>query len=463
MFREEPQALDGVSMLLVEVHLSKTLQMSGEVPGDLRKFQDFFEYIFVDQGFRFFYHHANQGWARAPPTMIELGARRTHCCYEIGLFRRVPSRGATSQAQAFGGLRASHSAPSKRSCAALELPPGTWVPESSVTASGRAAEAQSALGSALFRRHKFALRSVPWVDYPHCGERGYALRFEADSDTCKLQAVPTLLKTFQSTMQGKTIVFAGDSLIRQLYGAVRNALIMENRSEVKVAPWKKVGMRWASEAEESTFWPIGTVEHEAMPIRLRFYPVYVELVPNLRDLSWLLDSNVTLMNIGAFSHDAQKLEVALRATLDGVDAAIRVRRSASPRLIWREYLPAHFPNFLHGADDGPGEMVPSNRNLAEWQHNITFHNRNFCTSGGVSAREARDNWRLALPARLIEERRYWANSTQWEIMPLFDALWDRPDGHWRGPAAMGDCRHWCQFSGLTDLWLQIFLNAVSGS
>ena len=28
---------------------------------DLRKFQDFFEYIFVQQGFRLFYSHANWG------------------------------------------------------------------------------------------------------------------------------------------------------------------------------------------------------------------------------------------------------------------------------------------------------------------------------------------------------------------------------------------------------------------
>lgn len=60
MYLQEPNALDDIEMLLIEVHQVKSLKMSGS-HDDLRKFQDFFEYIFVQQGFRLFYSHANWG------------------------------------------------------------------------------------------------------------------------------------------------------------------------------------------------------------------------------------------------------------------------------------------------------------------------------------------------------------------------------------------------------------------
>ena len=88
MFHDEPTALDGVSMLLFEVHISMKLKMSG-VGVDLRKFQDFFEYLLEVEGFRFFYHHANQGWHHPPAAMVELGASPRVCCYEIGLYREL--------------------------------------------------------------------------------------------------------------------------------------------------------------------------------------------------------------------------------------------------------------------------------------------------------------------------------------------------------------------------------------
>lgn len=81
--------MDGVSMLLLEVHIAKALSMGGDAPGDLRKLQDVFEFLFETLGFRFFYHHANQGWSAASPAMVPLGARKTHCCYEIGLYREL--------------------------------------------------------------------------------------------------------------------------------------------------------------------------------------------------------------------------------------------------------------------------------------------------------------------------------------------------------------------------------------
>ena len=91
MYRTEPDALKGVRMLLLEVHQVRTLKMTGRAT-DLRKFQDFFEYIFQRLGFRLFYHHAN--WGGPPATdvvekMVRLGARPNHCCFELGLVQII--------------------------------------------------------------------------------------------------------------------------------------------------------------------------------------------------------------------------------------------------------------------------------------------------------------------------------------------------------------------------------------
>ena len=81
-------AMDGIVMLMIEVHQVTSLKMAGHA--DFLKFQRFFEYIFEEQGFRFFFHHAN--WGGRPdtdvhPEMVRLGARPNHCCFEIGLVK----------------------------------------------------------------------------------------------------------------------------------------------------------------------------------------------------------------------------------------------------------------------------------------------------------------------------------------------------------------------------------------
>ena len=76
---------------------------------DMRKLQEFFEYVLERQGFRFFYLHRNQGFPSGPQTaaqlaaapnhirlhrrftllreMFELGALENRCCFEIGLVK----------------------------------------------------------------------------------------------------------------------------------------------------------------------------------------------------------------------------------------------------------------------------------------------------------------------------------------------------------------------------------------
>ena len=79
---------------------------------DLRKFQEFFEYVIEKQGFRFFYHHTNMGlptvvqtvdeikhaarWKASSRTkstytllkkLADLGARPDNCCFEFGLIK----------------------------------------------------------------------------------------------------------------------------------------------------------------------------------------------------------------------------------------------------------------------------------------------------------------------------------------------------------------------------------------
>ena len=79
-------AMDGIVLLMIEVHLVTSLKMAGHA--DFLKFQRFFEYLFEEQGFRFFFHHANWGMTRdVHPEMVRLGARPNHCCFEIGLVK----------------------------------------------------------------------------------------------------------------------------------------------------------------------------------------------------------------------------------------------------------------------------------------------------------------------------------------------------------------------------------------
>jgi len=106
MSRTEPHALNGVAMIVMELHQVMELKMANEA--DMRKFQEFFEYIFERQGFRFFYLHHNGGLTSVPQTtseqraasherkparytilrkMYDLGATRNRCCFEIGLVK----------------------------------------------------------------------------------------------------------------------------------------------------------------------------------------------------------------------------------------------------------------------------------------------------------------------------------------------------------------------------------------
>ena len=68
---------------------TSTISLRGSV--DL--VQEFFEYIFERQGFRFFYHHVNKGAADSHNTfnvstrLKDLGAHPVRCCYEIGLVK----------------------------------------------------------------------------------------------------------------------------------------------------------------------------------------------------------------------------------------------------------------------------------------------------------------------------------------------------------------------------------------
>lgn len=91
MSRTDPLALMSVHMILIEIHLSRSLKIQSTV--DMRKMQEFYHHVIETHGFQLFYHHSNHG--RPPdrfviPQMIEAGARQGMCCYELGLVK--PSR-----------------------------------------------------------------------------------------------------------------------------------------------------------------------------------------------------------------------------------------------------------------------------------------------------------------------------------------------------------------------------------
>ena len=382
----------------------------------------------------------------------------------------TPGRNTTGGVDTAGPV-SEHMSVVTRICAPFEEQFGTWVQEDQAVAANRSQEIRIALSSRLFRQHKFAQRMVPWVDLADCGNRGYARRFLPAPGSCRLPPLVSLLQKWsRGAMRcNHTIVFAGDSLTRQLYSAVRNALILANSSNVAVAPWEVADTLSPAEAEETIFGLTGG--HGALTdgtLRLRFFPVYKELVPTFRDPSWLVEADAAIMNIGAWTRDAPALEKATKSLFDGVDAAIRHVREVrplaiAPQLIWHEYMPAHFPSSLHGPDNGPGEFTrPNYVSQVEWRRTSGgFHNS--CSTESVPAADARDNWRLKIPSALLEQRRLRAKGSRWKVLPFFNAMWDLPDLH-RDPGGsldvVTDCRHWCQFSSATDFWVANLVNGL---
>mmetsp|Transcript_33744 Transcript_33744/g.73742 ORF Transcript_33744/g.73742 Transcript_33744/m.73742 type:complete len:361 (-) Transcript_33744:1262-2344(-) len=86
--QNNPQALDGVNEVIIEVHQVQSLRMG--TTADMVKFEAFFTFMFEKQGFKLWYHHQNKG-ARADravmPQLLQLGAVENICCYELGFVR----------------------------------------------------------------------------------------------------------------------------------------------------------------------------------------------------------------------------------------------------------------------------------------------------------------------------------------------------------------------------------------
>ena len=88
MARADPEALSQVRVILIELHVSKTLKMLKKE--DFRMFEEFFRFVFVRHGFRVAYLRGNVGgWRdRAIATaMREAGATPGQCCYELMLVK----------------------------------------------------------------------------------------------------------------------------------------------------------------------------------------------------------------------------------------------------------------------------------------------------------------------------------------------------------------------------------------
>lgn len=95
--RHFEDALDGVSVLLVELHVCKVFKMSRDA--DVLMFASFFRYVFLRHGFRLFYSRVNPGKAKeraygVHPKMAANGADERDCCYELGLARSKDSQDA---------------------------------------------------------------------------------------------------------------------------------------------------------------------------------------------------------------------------------------------------------------------------------------------------------------------------------------------------------------------------------
>ena len=87
---ETPQVLESVSVILLELHVSVSLQMV--TSRDLHLIARFWQSYIYDLGFRLFFAHDFSGafWDRnVHPVLIELGMTPNFCCYEIGLYRNI--------------------------------------------------------------------------------------------------------------------------------------------------------------------------------------------------------------------------------------------------------------------------------------------------------------------------------------------------------------------------------------
>jgi hypothetical protein len=85
---QTPEVLRRVDLIQLEIHTSPKLQMVDQL--DLKKFQAFFQNVFVDHGFRLWYHHNNLGnptHRNVQSELGEMGLSGERCCYELGLVR----------------------------------------------------------------------------------------------------------------------------------------------------------------------------------------------------------------------------------------------------------------------------------------------------------------------------------------------------------------------------------------
>ena len=360
-----------------------------------------------------------------------------------------------------------------RMCTAFEPQVGVWSVDPDAAARGETTHA--ALHSELFRNktYDYAYRSVPYRDFADCPEP-YKWQFQPNKGTCHVPLWEEQRLQFLQQLSGKTVVFAGDSLVRQLYTGMRNKLIMDSsiargddRLEVvSVGRWHPACYpKWTAgktnEAETSQFRSsFGT-------IRLRFFPVYSELYyahSFAGNSSWLDTADVLIVNVGAFAHAKEPLEVALQKWVESLEAYIARRTRPPLRVIWKEYTPAHFPALVRPPADAPGEPIWP---IPQEMHQKIVEDRLECSTAGISLQDARaGQFRLSLLDTVLsdrERRRVESNATRsepWEVFRLFDAMWERADGH-IGLQAKNDCRHWCQFSGTMDFWVGALVNGLA--
>jgi hypothetical protein len=185
--------------------------------------------------------------------------------------------------------------------------------------------------------------------------------------------------------------------------------------------------------------------------------------------SWLDTADVLVVGVGAFAQEASELESALSSWLEALESyeARRSKDLAPLRIIWKEYTPAHFPLLVRPAEDAPGEIIwplPSTLHEKLLNKSIRWDKSIRCTNDGVSLEQARNNFRLTLVQRMLTQHAVSSNGSQppWELLPLFDVMWERPDMHAVPLSNQNpDCRHWCQFSGVINHWVQTLANGLT--
>ena len=302
-----PAALEKVCTIILEVHVTRTLQMNSTA--DLRRMATFWERYILEQGFRFWYLHANPGAKfdrQVHPKLIDLGLDPSTCCYEIGLHREVPECSAESivshvaDAPASGTTSAAHQDVNAKAEAARAATERKEAAAGSSSAFDRStlAEAHCPYDNALY--HRETLATDDRIGKPRTGkgavvvlgQKRLHLKYGRDSLKNLRKMLDNFYKVYNAAQRDDVIVFHDGDLDNQTQAEVK-----AGRGEVSF--YLLSGQHWEifpsdlRNADQSLWLKPGPIGYRLM---IRFYTVHIWPILDSLGYRWVmrLDDDSTM-------------------------------------------------------------------------------------------------------------------------------------------------------------------------